>query len=643
MKTSQSPPIHDDSPCDNGEENLLLRTSKEAATRCRSAMKLTASCCTKNLKTLQTSLSGTSTLEETAVNCRRNLASFSEALTSNGRKYHERLQQTATNCQQNFAQLGDILSQSLPLGQSRPTENLLEKNAYGEDVISVRKALQKQQRANSESTRDLQDLLSPTSSVQEKRSSKEKSSLKEPGRRVTIVTTAALPWMTGTSVNPLLRAAFLSSDQSRRVTLLIPWLARVDQEKIFPNHVLFDSPEEQEAYIRQWVVNRTGSENAFRISFYPGRYAPEKCSILPVGDLTDYVPDHEADIAILEEPEHLNWYHHGRRWSEKFNHVVGVMHTNYLDYARREENGDLKQQILKRVNQLVTRAHCHHVIKLSDAVQALPRQKTMFVHGVSPAFIEVGKKKASLAYEQQETCSTVFPKGLYFIGKVLWAKGYTELMELLSLHGSSSGRSLHMDIFGSGADLPAVQKEAERLQLDLEFFGARDHADVSLQDYKVFVNPSMSDVVATTTAEAIAMGKFVICADHPSNKFFSNFRNCMIYKTPEEFTQCIDKALASEPVPLSIEEQKMLTWEAATERFLDITELTEKDRPRGFEAFVDTLCWAVHNSVMGCEALRVLAGAGSNTKDSPQRIIDYTPAENDGGGILDRKRQQQSN
>ena len=31
-----------------------------------------------------------------------------------------------------------------------------------------------------------------------------------------------------------------------------------------------------------------------QIKFYPGRYAAEKCSILPVGDPTQYIPDNEV-------------------------------------------------------------------------------------------------------------------------------------------------------------------------------------------------------------------------------------------------------------------------------------------------------------------------------------------------------------
>lgn len=53
-------------------------------------------------------------------------------------------------------------------------------------------------------------------------------------------------------------------------------------------------------YVRDWVKKRTGFDSDFKVTFYPGRYAPEKCSILPVGDPTQYVPDHEVRGAAGE-------------------------------------------------------------------------------------------------------------------------------------------------------------------------------------------------------------------------------------------------------------------------------------------------------------------------------------------------------
>lgn len=85
-------------------------------------------------------------------------------------------------------------------------------------------------------------------------------------------------------------------------------------------------------------------------------------SILPVGDITECIPDEVADIAVLEEPEHLNWYHHGRRWKNKFRRVIGIVHTNYLAYVKREKNGQVIACFLKYANTWVTRIYCHKVI-----------------------------------------------------------------------------------------------------------------------------------------------------------------------------------------------------------------------------------------------------------------------------------------
>ena len=80
------------------------------------------------------------------------------------------------------------------------------------------------------------------------------------------------------------------------MTLVIPWLAAADQAKVYPNNLTFSTPEEQESYVRAWVSKRTGFDCNFKVTFYPGRYAGEKGSILPVGDPTTYIPDNEARL-----------------------------------------------------------------------------------------------------------------------------------------------------------------------------------------------------------------------------------------------------------------------------------------------------------------------------------------------------------
>lgn len=337
---------------------------------------------------------------------------------------------------------------------------------------------------------------------------------------------------------------------------------------------------------------------------------------------------------------------------------------------------------LSSKNHLNTTISTHHslaqVVKLSDAVQQLPRQVTEFVHGVPASFLEVGSAKAAAAAAGQPA----FTKGAYFIGKVLMAKGYHELLDLATEHQRHSAAPLHIDCYGTGEDLPLVKAEAGARHLDLSFEGARDHLDSSLHEYKVFINPSTSDVVATTTAEALAMGKWVVCADLPCNAFFSTFPNCLTYKTPEDFsnkvgglfvcgcgccrrviwvdlfyTRCnkhcttlllpppllhtpsiytntqVQYALSHEPQPMAERDQRRLTWEDATERFLDVAALSPRQRPQGLEAALDSACWATHNTLTGMEVLRVGAGAGANTRDAPEDMVAYEPSSANTAGM----------
>ncbi|KAM0913698.1 hypothetical protein ACQ4PT_011984 [Festuca glaucescens] len=445
-------------------------------------------------------------------------------------------------------------------------------------------------------------------------------------RHIAVVTTASLPWMTGTAVNPLFRAAYLAKSAKQDVTLVVPWLCKSDQELVYPNSMTLSSPEEQETYIRNWLEERLGFESNLKISFYPGKFSKERRSILPAGDTSQFISSSVADIAILEEPEHLNWYHHGKRWTDKFNHVVGIVHTNYLEYIKREKNGALQAFLVKHINNWVTRAYCDKVLRLSAATQDLPKSIVCSVHGVNPKFLKIGDKLTSDVESGQQS----FSKGAYFLGKMVWAKGYRELVDLLAKHKSDL-EGFKLDVYGSGEDSQEVHSTARKLDLNLNFFKGRDHADDSLHRYKVFINPSISDVLCTATAEALAMGKFVVCAEHPSNEFFMSFPNCLTYKTSDEFVARVKEAMAREPQPLTPEQRYNLSWEAATERFMEYSDLdkilNDNSTPLSGESrrrrtsqpslsnVVDSGLAFAHRCLTSSEVLRLATGAIPGTRD----------------------------
>jgi len=155
------------------------------------------------------------------------------------------------------------------------------------------------------------------------------SDLSDPSRKICVVTTAALPWRTGTAVNPLARALYLTRGRPKNaVTLVIPWLESLEEQAKVYGSNLFKTQEEQELWIRNYSRerilndNHSNSNNSdandkdsngndevdnLKISFYPANYNHVLGSIFASVDICALIPQHEADVAILEEPEHLTW------------------------------------------------------------------------------------------------------------------------------------------------------------------------------------------------------------------------------------------------------------------------------------------------------------------------------------------------
>jgi hypothetical protein len=201
------------------------------------------------------------------------------------------------------------------------------------------------------------------------------------------------------------------------------------------------------------------------------------------------VPEEEADIAILEEPEHLTWFRVPPEskeetallgWQFKFNFVVGILHTNYSSYMEQYGLGAafIGAPALSALSSIVVRAYCHRLIRLSATLPVLDlsRETTCNVHGVRAEFFEA----------PEDYTSTVAPSPIYFIGKLIWAKGKTchcigqnevsfltlmyilagfdKLLDIEDSFKENSGDYFPIDIYGSGKEEDPIKRA---------FFGRR--------------------------------------------------------------------------------------------------------------------------------------------------------------------------
>lgn len=176
-----------------------------------------------------------------------------------------------------------------------------------------------------------------------------------------------------------------------------------------------------------------------------------------------------------------------------------------------------------------------------------------------------------------EDSATKIRSSLEKIGKDL-AKAKESLEDLPS-RARDSIEQLADDLTNlkfEASTIPKTLHEFRKTPIPVTFPGRVDHAELK-DSYKVFVNPSLSEVLCTTTFEALAMGKFAIIPVHPSNHFFMKFPNCLPYRDPYEFVANLQWALTHDPEPLTVEMARDFSWEAATDRLLHAAAITHQE------------------------------------------------------------------
>jgi digalactosyldiacylglycerol synthase len=331
------------------------------------------------------------------------------------------------------------------------------------------------------------------------------SDLSDTSKSIYVITTAALPWRTGTAVNPLLRALYLAKDREA-VTLMVPWLGKSAAKILYGNEHAFETSADQEKWIRQYCLDRCDCTqevvDRLRIEFWNGVYNESFGSIFPIEDICSKVVE-TADVCILEEPEHLNWFRvpvdpeTDLGWKQKFPHVVGILHTNYGDYARQYGMG-FSAPALNSLSALVVRAYCHRVIRLSATLPHLDPSKevTVNVHGVRPEFLADARKLADDGAEEDAPAAA----SVYFIGKLVWAKGFENVLELQEKFKIATGKYFPIDVYGGGKDEKEIQKAC---------FGRKNMRSKSADDHSsraavVFDSPTaLQDAIAREEAKAI--------------------------------------------------------------------------------------------------------------------------------------------
>lgn len=360
-----------------------------------------------------------------------------------------------------------------------------------------------------------------------------------------VLTSAALPWMTGPSFISLWHACGLAA-LGYRVVYLFPWLDSASQ-KLLWGEARFADFGEQVAWLEK-EVQEFGDYRLPECRPYRARFARTMGSIVPLEDVYRAAPP--ARCLIASEPEHLCWYPMtGGRSRIRAARTVGLCMTDYETYIRMS-GLPFPRHLARLVSFLHGRALRLRIdlpLSLSPALTlpgiTMPVER---ITGVMPGY-------ARVPLVSDDT------KGIYFLGSFLWEKGLADLAAI----AARSGRPI--DVIGGGRDEAAFRTLAGEMKAPLHFFGPNRRFWEDIGGYRVMVNPSRSEILCTATADALVAGRHVVLPDCPGNRPFKAYPNAHFYEDLDGASAALEKAVTTLPEP-PVVARRDFDWKSACDR-----------------------------------------------------------------------------
>lgn len=351
------------------------------------------------------------------------------------------------------------------------------------------------------------------------------------GVDIAVITPAVLPWRTGPALFSIWHAGGLAA-LGHRVAYGVPWLSARSQRRLW-GRVLFADREAHAAWLRAEAA-RLGAPPLPEIFFFDGVFSRSMFSIFVTEDIFAAGPS--ARTVLVHEPEHFGWLPVTRARSRvAAQKVVGIVMTNYGYYIRRPGN-PLRNAFasgLERRHRVLMRRHADVIVPLSPALDLVGLEDRIVrdqVTGVLDRFADVPPV--------EEACD-----GVFFLGRLTWSKGLSEVID------AAAALDLPIDVYGDGLDEGAIRKAAAARGAPVRLKGLTDVPWDVVARYRVFLNPSLSEVLCSTTAEALVAGRHVVMPRCAANRPFEDLPNTHFYDTRMQMLDALRHAMRATPEP----------------------------------------------------------------------------------------------